>query len=266
VGEFYQELQELPPEDRRKYKGFEGMQDLMDRMIERLLVLEDTYDQMLDTKTKDEVEHVREDVLKQILHQEEVDDKLEISDEEMKSFYSEHKERFVEPPQAKISYIQIGRGQTKDEYDRGEKKAREAYEKLNPGFWKKGQPFEEVAREFSEDPETAPKGGEMDAWISESNNLYEEIASHTFHENVLNLPAGEIGPPFYFQGSWYIVKVRERKKPRPFSFEEAKAHIREELTANKHEELTRKMGRTLLEKSDLVIYDDVIESMLDEKG
>lgn len=265
VGEFYQELQELPPEERGKYQGFEGLQDLMDRMIERLLVLEDAYDQMLDTKTKDDVEHVREDVLKQVLHQEEIDDKLEVSDEEMKTFYGEHKAQFVEPPQAKISYIQIGRGQTKDEYERGEKKAGEAYKKLNPGFWKKGQPFENVAREYSEDPETGPKGGEIDVWISESNDFFKEISSHTFHENVLNLPVGEISPPFYFQGSWYIVKVRERKEPRALSFEESKEHIKEELSAKKHEELTLKMRQTLLENADLVIYDDVIESMLAEK-
>ena len=90
VGEFYQELQELPPEEREKYKDFEGMKELMDRMIERLLVLEDTYDQMLETKNKDEIEHVREDILRQILHQEEVHDKLEINDEEMKIYYGKH--------------------------------------------------------------------------------------------------------------------------------------------------------------------------------
>jgi len=266
VGEFYQELQELPPEEHETYKDFEGMKDLMDRMIERLLVLEDTYDQMLDTKTKGDIDHVREDVLRQILHQEEVDDKLEISEEELKSYYDKHQRQFVEPPQAKISYIRIGRGQIKDEYDRGEKKAREAYKKLKPGFWKKGQPFEEVAREYSEDPETAPKGGEIDQWILESGNLFEEMTSHTFHENVLNLPAGEISPPFYFHGSWYIVKVRERKEPRLLAFEEAREFIKAELSAKKHEELTRSMGQTLLEKANLVIYDDVIESMLEEKG
>ena len=77
---------------------------------------------------------------------------------------------------------------------------------------------------------------------------------------------GEISPPFYFHGSWYIVKVRERKEPRQLSYEEARDHIKAELSAKKHEELTRSMGQTLLDKADLVIYDDVIESMLKEKG
>ncbi|NIA29825.1 MAG: hypothetical protein GWP06_07955 [Actinobacteria bacterium] len=262
VGEFYQELGELPLHERKKYKSFEALKELMDRMIERLLVLEDTYDQMLNTENQEEVKHIREDMLKQILHQEEVDDKLEISDEEMKSYYAKFKEKFVEPPQAKISYIRVGGGQTDDEIKRAEKKVKEAYKKLKPGFLKNGEPFEKVARDYSEDPETAKKGGKLDKWISESGDMFVEMASHTFHENALGLSAGKISSPFYFHGSYYIVKVRERKEPRPLSFKEATVQIKNEMTAIKHEELMRKMGQTLLEKANLVVYDEVIESML----
>ncbi len=264
VGEFYRELEELPLQEREKYKGFEGLKKLVDRMIERMLVLEDTYDQMLQVENKEQFEHMREDILKQLLHQEEVDDKIEVSEEEMKAFYSERQEQFVEPPSVKISYIRIGRGQAKDEYDRGEKKAKEAYKKLKPGFWKKGEPFEKVAREYSEDPETAKNGGVIDKWISESADMFVEIASHPFHENVLGLSAGEISSPFYLQGSWYIVKVRERKEPRPLSFEEVREQIETELTARKHEELTHDMGNQLLEQANLVVYDDVVESILNK--
>lgn len=263
VGEFYQELKELPLHERKKYKSFEARKELMDRMIDRLLVVEDTYDQMLNTGNQEEIKHIREDILRQILHQEEVDDKLEISDEELRGHYEKHKGEFVEPPRAKISYIRIGSGQTEDEIKRAEKKVKEAYKRLKPGFWKTGEPFEKVAREYSEDPETAKKGGELDDWISESDNMLEEIGSHVFHENVLGLAEGEVSSPFYFNGSYYIVKVRERKEPRPLSFEEAREQIKAELSAKKHEEMTRKMGQTLLEKANLLIYDEVIESMLE---
>ena len=37
AGEFYQELQELPLDEREKFKDFEGRKKLMDQMIERLL-------------------------------------------------------------------------------------------------------------------------------------------------------------------------------------------------------------------------------------
>ena len=220
---------------------------------------------MLNTKNKDEIEHFREDILRQVFHQEEVDDRLEVSQEEMKEFYNEHKAKYVEPPRAKISYIRIGRGQTKDEYDRGEKKIKEAYKKIKPGFWKKGEPFEKVAQEYSEDPETAPQGGEIDEWIYESNDPLNELVSHFFHQKIFGLGVGKISSPFYFQGSWYIVKVRERQEPRQLTFEEAREPIKAELTAIKHDEITRKMEKSLLESANLVIYDKVIKSMLKEK-
>ncbi len=264
TGEFYQELEELPPQERKKYQGYEGLKTLMDRMIERLLIVEDTYDQMLNTENREERKHVQDDILSQLLHQEEVDDKLEISDEEIKAYYDKHKKEFADPPKVKISYIRIYGGQTDDEKKRAEKKIREAYKKLEPWFWKKWEPFENVAREYSEDLETAEKGGEIDEWISESSNLFEEVTTHTFHEIVLGLAADEISPPFYFQGSYYIVKVRERREPRPLSLEEAREVIKAELSAKKHEELTHSMGNTLLEKANLVIYDGEIKAMLEE--
>jgi peptidyl-prolyl cis-trans isomerase C len=264
VGDFYQELEELPLDEREKYKNFESRKELMDRMIDRLLIVEDTYDQMLNTENQEEFKHIREDMLSQILHQEEVDDKVEVGDVEMKAYYEEHKEKFVEPPQAKISYIRVGSGQTEDERKRAEKKTKEAYKKLKPGLLKKGEPFEKIAQEYSEDAKTAEKGGRIDGWISESSNLLQEITSHTFHEVVLGLDEGEISSPFYFHGSYYIVKVQERKEPRPQSFEEAREQIKAELSASKHEEMTRKMGLTLFAKANLVIYDEVIESMLKE--
>jgi hypothetical protein len=58
--------------------------------------------------------------------------------------------------------------------------------------------------------------------------------------------------------------VREREEMRPLSFEEAREQIKTELTAIKHEELMRNMEQTLLAKANLVIYDDVIDSMLNE--
>ena len=264
AGEFYQEFEELSLQERNKYQGDEGLKTLMDRMIERLLVVEDTYDQMLNTENREERKHMQDDVLSQLLHQEEVDDKLEISEEEIKAYYDNHKNEFADPPQVKISYIRIYGGQTKDEKERAGKKIEEAHRKVKPWFWKKWEPFENVALEYSEDSETSEEGGEIDEWISESSNLFDEIAMHTFHEIVLGLAKDEISPPFYFQGSYYIVKVRERKEPRPLALEEVREAIKAELSAKKHEELTHNMGNTLLEKANLVIYDGEIRAMLDE--
>ncbi|MCF6248608.1 MAG: peptidyl-prolyl cis-trans isomerase [Desulfobacula sp.] len=265
VGEFYEEFNELAFSEQEKYQTYDSKIDLLERIIQRLLVVEDTYDQMLDTETKEEVSHAREDILKQLLHQEEVDDKLEIKDDQVKAYYEQHKKEFKKPPRVRISYIRIGFGQTDDEGQRAKLKVKEAYKKLKPGFFKKGASFENIAMEYSEDPETAKNGGKLDKWISEGENIIEEISSHRFHEKVTGLSKDEISSPFQFNGSWYIVMVKERKEPEQVTYEDARDHIKEALLQQKHEELTYGMGETLLKQANLIIFDDIIESMLKNK-
>lgn len=262
VGEFYEEFKELPFYEQEKYQNYDSKIKLLDKLIERLLIVEDTYDQMLDNETKDQASHAKEDILKQLLHQEEVDDKLEIKDEEVKAYFEKHKSKLRTPPQVKISYIRVGAGQSPDEEKRAKEKINRAYKKLKPGFFKDGAKFETVAAEFSEDPETAKKGGKTSRWITEGENIIEEISSHEFHENVLNLEIDEISRPFLFNNSWYIARVRERKEPKVIKFEDVKEHIKEALLQQKHEQLTISMEEELMARANLTIYNDVIKSML----
>lgn len=262
LGEFYEEFTELPDIEKERYKDFESRRALLDKLIDRLLIVEDTYDQMLSTETRSDLDHIREDILKQVLHQEEVDDKIQVSDEEVRAFYDKNAAAYVKPPRVQINYIRVSLGQTDSEQERAEKKIKDAFAKLKPGLFKQGAPFSTITMEYSEDPETAKNGGALEGWISEDANIIAEIANHGFHENVFGLGENEISRPFIFHGSYYIVQVRKRQDPIPMPFEEARELIKSDLNARKHEELTRDMEKTLIEQSGLVIFDSVIETIL----
>jgi hypothetical protein len=262
LGEFYAEFMELPANEKERYNDFESRRALLGRLIDRLLIVEDTYDQMLSTETRSDLDHIREDVLRQVLHQEEVDDKIQITEEEMRTYYNENAKAYVKPSRVQINYIRVSSGKTGAEQERAEKKIKEAYGKLKPGIFKKSAPFSTIAMEYSEDPETAKNGGALDGWISEDADLIAEIANHGFHENVLGLGENEISRPFLFHSSYYIVQVRKRQDPIPIPFEEARELIEADIKARKHEELAWSMEKTLLEQADMVIFEPVIEAML----
>lgn len=264
VGEFYDEFEELPALEQERYKDFESRKILLDRLIDRLLVVEDTFDQVLNAETRNERGHIREDILRQVLHQEEVDDQIQVSDEEIQDFFQKNSAMFVSSPRVQINYIRIGAGQTDAERSTAEKKVKAAYEKLKPGLFRKGEPFEKVAEEYSEDPETAKNGGALSGWISENNEIFTEIANHGFHENVLGLGEKDISRPFLFRGSYYLVQVRERQEPNPMAFEEAREMIENEIKARKHEQLAEQMESTLLKQANPIIFDKVIDLMLKE--
>lgn len=265
AGEFWREYRELPAPFIFEYQGTAGRQALAERLIERLLLVEDSYDQLLEADNQVELEEIRLDVLAQMMEQEEVDDKIEITDEELLAHYEQDKAQLVEPPQARIRQIVIRLGQTEDEYQRAWEKADEAYQKLAPGLFQAGADFAEVAREYSEDETTAAQGGEVPGWIGESTDLLSELVEHPFHQQVLRLYAGDISRPFEWNGAIYIVQVLERTEPRPMPFEEAKEMLREELRLQKHQELEIQLSERLLEQSNVTVYDQALEMLLEEQ-
>ena len=268
LGDFYQEFMELPYADRERLRTYEERVKFVDRMIDRLLLLEDSYDRMLNARKKEEIEHVREDVLKQVLHREEVDQMLNVNEEDARQVYEENKELFKTPARVKISIIVVRGGEDDNSNRKAKEKIDEVYDKLRPGFFRKKMSFEEAARQYSEDPATAQNGGEVDAWISETNNPLYELFNHSFHENFIALKPGEITEPFTIGNEYIIVKVRERQEPQQQSFEAIKEHLMEDLRLQKHEELTVKMYTEMIDRANLVIYDPVLESMINkqEKG
>jgi parvulin-like peptidyl-prolyl isomerase len=262
VGEFYDELAELDPLNEDLYQSFDSMKLLLDKMIDRMLIIEDTYDQMLSSETRNERGHIKDDLLKQIFHQEKIDDQIVVTEEEVQAFFDDNREALLRPPRVKINYLRISAGQTEPERKAAEKKVKEAYEKLKPGFFRKEVPFAQVALEYSEDAETAQNGGSIDGWISESSELLEELVGHGFHENVLGLGKNDVSRPFMFEGSYYIVQARDREDAQPYALEDVREAITAELEALKHEEMAIEIETTLLEQAEIIMFDEPIEAML----
>lgn len=258
VGQFYTEYQELPVLTQSEYAGSEGMRALAEQLIERLLLVEDTYDQLLDVQNKPLVDEARLQVLKQMLHQEEVDDQIEVTDEELQTFYDANADMMTLPPNARIRYIRIGLGASEQEATAARARADEAYRKLVPGLFQQGEDFASVAQAYSEDPETAAKGGELDGWIGESDDILAEAQIHPFHEAVLALQPDEISPPFELGDSLYIVQVIERTAPEVLTFEQAKPSIEEILTQQKHEARLAQLSDELFKQANVVIYQTVL--------
>ena len=268
LGEFQQELDELPPEARAQYDGLDGKRRLLDGLIERLLVVEDASEQAVETKNQQEVEHARSDLLARLLHQEQVDEQLQVGDAEIQAEYNANRERYADPAQVKVRYIRVSRGRTTDEDQRARAKIDEALARVKPGglFGQGAQPadFGEVTKQYSEDPETAAKGGELDTWLGEGPDPVSEMLQHALHEQLLPLKVGELSPVLPLGDSYYLFQIQEKQEARQRSLEEATDLVREQLEARKHTELTRNMQRQLLDRMQLQIYDSRIQGTLAE--
>lgn len=260
VQQFYDEYSELPVTVRLGYSGTDGMRKLADALIDRILLVADTYDQLLDVKTRPLADESRLRLLAQMMEQEEVDDRIAVTDAQIQDFYDQNRDRLAYPPKTRIRYIRIGLGSTEDEARRARERANEAYGKLNPGLFGDGTDFATVARDYSEDPESAAQGGEFPGWIGEGANPLAELFEHPLHEAVLALEPGEIGRPLQIGDSLYIVEVLERTEAEPLSIEEAKPYIEEVLRKEEHTKLAAELQDRMLEEAEVEVYPSVLET------
>jgi len=264
VGEFWQEYQELPVTFVTAYQDNEGRKQLAEQIIERLLLVEDSYDRLLTAGKESELAEVRLDVLAQMMEQEEVDDQITVTDEEVQTYYNENQSLLVAPPQARIRQILIRLGQTEDERQRAWDKANEAYGKVAPALFQQGEDFAAVARQYSEDEATAANGGEVAGWVGEGVDLLAELTEHPLHQQILALGVGDISPPFEVNGAIYIIQVIERQESQPLVFDEIKELLREELRAQKHDDLLHQFQEKLATEANVTIYDSVLTTAYNE--
>lgn len=261
LGEFYQEFSEMPRTEQARYRSFDQRVQLVDRMIERLVLLEDSYERMLNIQNSDDIDQEQQELLAGVLHQEEIDQKIEISDADIKDYFKKHKSRFKLPSENKIRVIVV-RGD--EDPEKALSKIQAAYGKLRGGWNKKAASFEEVAREYSEDSRSAANGGLIDEWIKESGDYMYETGVHLFHEAVQKLKEGEISKPVILGGDYYVLQIVERKDSRNLSFEEVREYIAQELQLGEHEKATAKMNEDLLKEAKLIVYQSVLRSVMDK--
>ena len=262
LGQFYHEYQNLPPEFQTQFAGPDGMRQLAELLIDRLLVLDDAYSRLLDQKSTPLVEDLRALVLRRMMHEAEVDTQVAVTDQQVKDYYEQHKELFTSPPEARIRAIRLYLDQTEDDRKRAWDRAEAAYEKLAPGFGGQPADFETVAQEYDE-AETDPTDIGLGEWIRMGDDVLQNLSAHPLHAYLLNLPVGSVSQPFEFGDSVYIVKILERTDPVPLPFEQVKDFIRAELEAQQHEQLDAELAARLLREARLTIYDQVIQQILE---
>jgi len=143
-------------------------------------------------------------------------------------------------------------------------KIQEAFGKLRGGWNRKALSFEEVAREYSEDTQSALNGGLIDEWIKESGDYMYEAGTHIFHEIVQKLKQNEISKPVLLGGNYYILQIVERKEAKDLAFDEVRDFIVQELQMSEHEKATAKMNDDLLKEAKLIVYQSVLRSVMDK--
>ena len=140
--------------------------------------------------------------------------RTQVSDDALRAYYNAHLDQYkvenrVHPEHILFKTI----GKTDAEIAEIRQKAEEVDKQA-----KKGANFEELAKKYSEDDATKPKGGDL-GWIVEGQTVAE------FQQAAFSLPKGSVSDLVKTQYGFHIIKVLDRETAHTKSFEEVRETI-----------------------------------------
>ncbi len=236
--DFKHKLSRLPS----YYKGMaeKNKKNLLDDIIVEALFLEDAVRKGVDRDK--EVREVMDEAKKKIIIAKfiktEVDDKVNISEDEVKKFYEEHKSSFKAPEMWRASHILVA----------SEGEAKEIMDELS-----KGKSFEELAKEKSIDA-TASRGGDV-GYFRKAQVIPE------FEKVCFDLKVGETSGIVHTQFGYHIIKLTAKLDEAVESYLEAKPMIENELKLKKRGELFDKLVNDLKNKYRVNVEDDAARTI-----
>ncbi len=169
----------------------------------------------------------------------EIGNQIVITDKDVADFYNANQAMFRFPEtNYHIARIVVTAGPSPDVRNlsgskaQNEDQARKKIQMIEARL-KQGEDFAKVAQAFSEDPQSAPNGGDM-GFIPESAL---QQADPDTRKAILSLVPGQISPPLRTQGGWQILKLiaREPAGQRELNDPRVQQNIRETLRTRKEQ-------------------------------
>jgi peptidyl-prolyl cis-trans isomerase C len=237
--DFKAEIDKLPPYLKPMVQSEEGKKELLDSMIVRQIILEQAKKDGVDKdkEVSDRMEDLRKRLIVETYLKKKVEKEAQISDQEMKKFYDENKDKFKAGDQVKASHILV----------KTEKEASDILAQL-----KGGAKFEDLAKKFSTDS-TASKGGDL-GWFPKGAMVPE------FDKVAFSLKEGEMSGIVKTQFGFHIIKVTGKRPAGITPFEEVKEQIKSNLLPAKQQEIFTKMKEEMKKSAKISIKDDVLKN------
>jgi peptidyl-prolyl cis-trans isomerase C len=190
--------------------------------IRKQFPTEEAFNQMLTTRGVT-LERLRAETADTVavnqMLQKELESKIAVTDAEITTFYDANKARFRQEDSVHASHILIRADQQADSATKAKAKA-QAEDLLKQ--LKKGAAFADLAKKYSQDPGSAPNGGDL-GFFSKGQMV------PAFDAAAFALQVGQTSAAVETPFGYHIIKVQEAKPGRDLTFDEVKAQIADYL-------------------------------------
>jgi peptidyl-prolyl cis-trans isomerase SurA len=194
-------------------------------------------------------QQLRNQLLTQRVIGQEIQRTIVIPEAEKKKYYEEHKNQFLRDEEAYLQQIFIStEGKTPEQVAAAEKKAKNLVDRA-----RKGEKFGELARDNSDDPETAKNQGEMPPY--KRGQMRKEIEDIVFTQK-----KGYVTDPIRTPNGFIILKIMERYEKGQAPFEDVEEQVAEELARPQMQPKLRAYLTKLRQEAFLQIRDGYVDT------
>lgn len=206
--EMAQELRRAPQQMQAILASKEGQKQFLDRLVRRELLLQEAEKQKIGDRLEvaEQVAALRRELMIRALLQEEIGAKIKLEDKEIQEYFAAHAEEFS-GDRVRARHILV----------KTEEEAKQVQDRLA-----KNEPFEELAKALSKDTASAGKGGDLDYFGREQ--MVPEFAKAAF-----SLKPGEVSGVVKTPFGYHIIKVVDRKKGQPSTYDQVKDQLQRRL-------------------------------------
>jgi parvulin-like peptidyl-prolyl isomerase len=148
--------------------------------------------------------------------------KADVTEQEVRQQFEAKRESYGRPAQLKVSHILFRVA------DKSQEAVANAKAKIVQARLADGAKFEDVARQYSEDPGSAERGGDL-GFVSKGTLVKE------FEDVAWSLKPGQTSGLVRTQFGLHIIRVYEIRAAEPADYDKVKSEIREELLNTKRQ-------------------------------
>jgi peptidyl-prolyl cis-trans isomerase C len=238
AGSFNERVSNLPERYQRivKRRKKEFLEDLInDTLLYQEAVRKELHK---DEDVLKVIEEARKKILIARLLKDEVDDKIDVTDDDVIIFYNENKSKYMTPEIMRVSHILIQSRET----------AEEIKKRLD-----EGENFEDLARAKSVDP-TAQRGGDI-GYFPKGQLMPE------FEKACATLDINEISGIVETKLGYHIIKLTDRREPQLKPIERVQDDIKSRLRTIKRQRAFNEMLGRLREETEIEINEEALSGL-----
>jgi peptidyl-prolyl cis-trans isomerase C len=175
--------------------------------------------------------------------QAEVEPKVSVTPAQVQDFYDKNPARFKQPERVRASHILL---RLPDQADAAAKTAIRARAEDVLKQVRAGKDFADLARQFSEDPGSAPNGGDL-------NYFQQGQMVAPFDKAAFSMKVGDVSDVVETQFGFHIIKVVDKQPERTVPLDEVRQQVQQFLENQARQEATQGLIKALMAKSKIEV-------------